>query len=126
MTIARAKLSSEYSICARSIDDTNVNTIASLPNPFLESQAKATEGNAGMAGVTGAVRRSTAGTGLRVGESGVDLTATSEFMDVTAGETATNSDGLDIPDFLRRARIEPECPSRVTSKENQNIQETQQ
>lgn len=33
------------------------------------SQAKATEGKAGMAGVTGPVRRSTAGTGLRVGES---------------------------------------------------------
>ena len=33
------------------------------------SQAKATEGKSGMAGVTGPVRRSTAGTGLRVGES---------------------------------------------------------
>lgn len=56
------------------------------------SRAKATEGKAGMAGVTGPVRRSTAGTGLRVGEAGADQPATSEFMDVTAGETAPNSD----------------------------------
>lgn len=51
----------------------------------LLSQAKATEGKAGMAGVTGPVRRSTAGTGLRVGEAGAVQPATSEFMDVTAG-----------------------------------------
>ena len=85
--------------------------MTALPNPFIQSQAKATEGKAGMAGVTGPVRRSTAGTGLQVGESGAALTATSEFMDVTAGETAQNSvtlrvdlvdDGLVIPDFLRR------------------------
>jgi len=57
----------------------------------LESLAKATRGNAGMAGVTGPVRRSTAGTGLRVGEASADLPTTSEFMDVTAGETAPNS-----------------------------------
>jgi len=48
-----------------------------------ESRAKATKGKAGQAGVTGPVRRSTAGTGLRVGVSGAGLTATSEFMDVT-------------------------------------------
>lgn len=69
-----------------------------LPNPFhefsviteksretIQSQAKATEGKAGMAGVTGPVRRSTPGTGLRVGEAGADQPATSEFMGVTAG-----------------------------------------
>ncbi|EKS29307.1 hypothetical protein [Afipia felis] len=53
-----------------------------------QSQAKATKGKAGMAGVTDTVRRSTAGTGLRVGEAGVVQPATSEIMDVTAGETA--------------------------------------
>lgn len=70
-----------------------------------ESQANATDGKAGMAGVTGPVRRSTAGTGLQVGESGAALTATSEFMDVTAGETApipATDDVLEIPAFLRR------------------------
>lgn len=47
---------------------------------------------AGMAGSDDApVRRSTAGTGLRVGEASADLPATSEHMDVTAGETAPNS-----------------------------------
>lgn len=45
-----------------------------------------------MAGVNGPVRRSTAGTGLRVGEAVAVLPATSEVMDVTAGETATNSE----------------------------------
>lgn len=56
-----------------------------LKNPFeFESQAKATEGKAGMAGVNGPVRRSTAGTGLRVGEASADLPATDEVMAVTA------------------------------------------
>ena len=56
-----------------------------LPNPFeFESQAKATEGKAGMAAGTASVRRSTAGTGLRVGEAVAVRPATSEFMDVTA------------------------------------------
>lgn len=54
-----------------------------------QSQAKATEGKAGMAEAEcGLVRRSTAGTGLQVGEASADLPATSEIMDVTAGETA--------------------------------------
>lgn len=58
----------------------------------IVSRAKATEGKAGMAGSDDApVRRSTAGTGLRVGEASADLPATSEHMDVTAGETAPNS-----------------------------------
>jgi hypothetical protein len=57
----------------------------------IVSRAKATEGKAGMAGDDVSVRRSTAGTGLRVGEASADLPATSEFMDVTAGETALNS-----------------------------------
>jgi hypothetical protein len=59
--------------------------------PFSESQAKATEGTAGMAGINGPVRRSSAGTGLRLGEASADLPATSEIMDVAAGETAPNS-----------------------------------
>lgn len=53
-----------------------------------QSRAKATDGKAGMAGATGPVRRSSAGTGLRVGEASADLPTTSEIMDVTAGETA--------------------------------------
>jgi hypothetical protein len=61
------------------------------PVGAIPSQAKATKGKAGTAGAPGTVRRSTAGTGLRVGESGAVLTATSEFMDATAGETAPNS-----------------------------------
>ena len=44
-----------------------------------------------MAGAAGPVRRSTAGTGLRVGEADAVLPATSEIMDETAGETAPNS-----------------------------------
>lgn len=53
-----------------------------------QSRAKATDGKAGMAVGTPHVRRSTAGTGLRVGEADAVLPATSEIMDVTAGETA--------------------------------------
>jgi hypothetical protein len=45
--------------------------------------AKATKGKAGTAEVKGLVRRSTAGTGLRVGEAVAVQPATSEFMDVT-------------------------------------------
>ncbi len=56
----------------------------------LNPVAKATEGKAGMAVGEAHVRRSTAGTGLRVGEAGADQPATSEHMDVTAGETAPN------------------------------------
>ena len=54
----------------------------------MKSRAKATKGKAGMAVGTPHVRRSTAGTGLRVGAASAVLPATSEFMDVTAGETA--------------------------------------
>lgn len=54
-----------------------------------QSQAKATEGKAGMAvSDQGHVRRSTAGTGLQVGEAVAVQPATSEIMGVTAGETA--------------------------------------
>lgn len=56
-----------------------------------ESRAKATKGKAGTAGITGPVRRSTAGTGLLVGEADAARPATSEIMDATAGETALNS-----------------------------------
>ena len=51
--------------------------------------AKATKGKAGTAEVTDLVRRSTAGTGLRVGEAVAVLPATSEIMDATGGESAT-------------------------------------
>lgn len=72
----------------------DVEHIRALVRP-IESQAKATEGKAGMAGgVEAPVRGSTAGTGLRVGEASADLPATSEFMDVTAGETAPNSPAM--------------------------------
>lgn len=56
--------------------------------PFYQSLAKATEGKAGMAEGQALVRRSTAGTGLRVGAADAVQPATSEIMDVTAGETA--------------------------------------
>jgi len=55
-------------------------TAETISNPV----AKATKGKAGTAGVNGPVRRSTAGTGLRVGEASADLPATSEIMDATA------------------------------------------
>lgn len=58
----------------------------------LISQAKATEGKAGMAGdVCAPVRRSTAGLVLRVGEASADLPATSEHMGVTGGESAATN-----------------------------------
>lgn len=67
---------------------------------LIESRAKATRGKAGTAGVTGPVRRSTAGTGLRVGVSGAGLTATSEFMHATGRRDAhlihSSGDGLGI------------------------------
>jgi len=53
-----------------------------------ESLAKATRGKAGTAGVTGPVRRSTAGTGLRVGEAVAVQPATSEIMDATGRRDA--------------------------------------
>ena len=52
--------------------------------------AKATKGKAGTAVVTGHVRRSTTGTGLRVGEAVAVRPATSEFMDATGGESAAH------------------------------------
>jgi hypothetical protein len=57
----------------------------------IVSQAKATEGKAGNAEGTPLVRQTTTGTGLRVGAADAVQPATSEFMDVTAGETAPNS-----------------------------------
>jgi len=58
----------------------------------IVSQAKATEGKAGNAEGTPLVRQTTTGTGLRVGAADAVQPATSEFMDVTAGETAPSSD----------------------------------
>jgi hypothetical protein len=68
----------------------------------LQSQAKATEGKAGMAGVTDTVRRSTAGTGLLVGEADAVQPATSEIMDVTAGETAPTPPQVDREAVARK------------------------
>lgn len=65
----------------------------------IVSQAKATEGKAGMAVGTPHVRLTTAGTGLRVGEASADLPATSEFMDVTGRRDAHSNSELS----LRRA-----------------------
>ncbi len=61
------------------------------------SRAKATRGKTGTAAGKPSVRRSTAGTGLRVGEAIAVWPATSEFMDVTAGETALIQ--LCLPDW---------------------------
>lgn len=58
---------------------------------MTKSRAKATRGKTGTAGVNGPVRRSTTGSGLLVGVASADLPATSEHMDVTAGETAPSS-----------------------------------
>ena len=69
-----------------------VDQLRALREARFQSQAKATKGKAGTAGVTGAVRRSTAGTGLRVGEAVAVQPATSEITDVTSRERpATNS-----------------------------------
>lgn len=88
----------------------------------IVSRAKATEGKAGMAGDHDiSVRRSTAGTGLRVGEASADLPATSEHMDVTAGETAPNSPAVadtcrDVPEndrLVSGASSEPPSPDNA-------------
>jgi hypothetical protein len=61
------------------------DALSAFTSPEYKSQAKATKGKAGMAGGDEVpVRRSTAGTGLQVGEASADLPATSEHMDVTA------------------------------------------
>lgn len=82
----------------------------------IVSRAKATEGKAGMAGSDDApVRRSTAGTGLRVGEASADLPATSEHMDVTARRdwhpTTRDTDGeqgaAKEPRSIQRERANP-------------------
>lgn len=57
----------------------------------IVSRAKATEGKAGNAEGTPLVRPTTTGTGLQVGAADAVQPATSEIMDVTAGETAPNS-----------------------------------
>lgn len=83
-----------------------------------ESLAKATKGKAGMAVVTGHVRRSTAGTGLRVGVASAVLPTTSEFMDVTAGRdrqpNSNSGDGLGIQQpgsMTRGTRAKVKTPS---------------
>lgn len=78
----------------------------------LESQAKATEGKAGNAeGTTPLVRQTTTGTGLRVGAADAVQPATSEFMDVTAGETAPNSG-------MHRAGRTTASPNNAMAAEN--------
>ena len=69
----------------------NGERLAAEPSGPTNPVAKATKGKAGTAVVKGHVRRSTAGTGLRVGAAGAVQPATSEIMDATAGETAPNS-----------------------------------
>lgn len=93
-----------------------------------QSQAKATEGSAGMAVVTGHVRRSTAGTGLQVGEAVAVQPATSEIMDVTAGETAPNSDASSqlVPDwqsiYLKAMERVTERPRSLPNRHNEALQ----
>lgn len=89
--------------CASTADATAWRSsagVASCPRETIQSQAKATEGKAGMAGAIGPVRRSTAGTGLRVGASArtdrlsmpaLGYASNVSDLGVTAGETATNS-----------------------------------
>jgi len=74
----------------RSFASNTLGLVAAVTNS--NPVAKATEGKAGTAGITDLVRRSTTGTGLRVGEAGAVRPATSEIMDATAGETAPNSE----------------------------------
>lgn len=76
----------------------------------ISSQAKATEGKAGMAVGEPDVRRSTAGSGLQVGEASADLPATSEFMDETAGETAPVPNSAESP-----SQAQPDTPAGVAS-----------
>jgi hypothetical protein len=83
----------------------DVNATVAAPAPVLatvatisDPVAKATKGKAGTAGVNGPVRRSTAGTGLRVGEADAVRPATSEVMDVTARrDEQPNSDPVSSP-----------------------------
>jgi hypothetical protein len=82
-----------YEVCADEfvrvpVTWTTIKAIWRAAVEHFESQAKATKGKAGMAVGTPDVRRSSAGTGLRVGEAVAVQPATSEIMDVTAGETA--------------------------------------
>ena len=76
------------------LDQIRANALATraAKNARINPVAKATKGKAGTAGVKGPVRRSTTGTGLRVGETVAVQPATSATMDVTAGETATKFD----------------------------------
>jgi len=79
--------------------------------------AKATEGKAGTAVVTGHVRRSTTGTGLRVGVADAVRPATSEVMDVTAGETAPNSSEAECSRSSSDAAVtDPKLIGRASSK----------
>lgn len=91
----------------------------------IVSQAKATEGKAGMAGGDDApVRRSTAGTGLRVGEASADLPATSEIMGVTARRdwhpTTRDTDGeqgaAKEPRSIQRERANPATTAMRSAK----------
>ncbi len=60
--------------------------------PQNTSHAKATKGKSGTARVKDPVRRSSAGTGLQVGEAVAVQPATSEIMDAMTGETAPKFD----------------------------------
>lgn len=98
--------------------------LPSAPAAFSNPVAKATEGKAGMAGINGPVRRSTAGTGLQVGEASADLPTTSEFMDVTGRRDAHTNSELS----LRRANASdvlsgahPVGPGRKTGSDLANV-----
>jgi hypothetical protein len=94
-------VSSSTDECAPAVEaPAHFAVTAGATNPV----AKATKGKAGTAGADQRpVRRSTAGTGLRVGEASADLPATSEFMDVTAGRDRhlISFDINSIPDIAR-------------------------
>lgn len=133
-SVLEAFLSNSVSVACHAAGDVTAAAASSAPSPeaaavTTQSRAKATEGKAGMAGGTPTVRQTTAGTGLRVGVSGAVLTATSEFMDVTAGRDrqpiSSSGDGLGIhepgsitwgdreamPAPSGRARDRAECPA---------------
>jgi len=96
--------------------------------PATNPVAKATRGKTGTAGITGPVRRSTTGTGLRVGEADADQPPTS--VDVTGGESAAgdapelvatdqnavaNTPGaslIDLPNPFTETRTPPDTVSR--------------
>lgn len=85
-----------------------------LPNPFTES-------------VVGPADRQTVAAASPNAPSAAAVTPSSslEVATTAPGMAHSNSDPLDIPDFLRRVRIKPEGAAAVILNETRNIQETQ-